>query len=1129
MKRRKILVLALLMGAAFTISAQKVTLNYQNQKLEKVLSGITEQTGLSLAYSSRFVDLKKEVSISVTSEELSDVLDRLLGDTRIGYEIRERDIFLFDKNERQKENGGVSSVSRRIVTGKVTDMKGEVIIGANVLVKGTTNGTVTDIDGNFSIANVSDNDWLQVSYIGYLPQDVTTRGQRALSITLKEDSQSLDEVVVIGYGTTTVKSATGSISSVKSDEIKNYPSTNFASSLSGKMTGVQIGLPQGVPGNSPVIKIRGTGTLTAGSDPLIVVDGFPLTEGSSINSINQNAIQSIEVLKDAASTAIYGSRGANGIIMITTKNGKNTKPNVSLSANFGIQQRYDKLKLVDAYDMAQYLYEARNTGYVNKDPLHRSETDNANVRKQNGASKRELIPDYLLPYLNRQSGLTNTNWLDEIFQAAPIQDYNVSVNGGSDKAFYSFSAGYMKQDGIIIGSDYEKISANVNLKLMPTKSINLGLSFSPTYAHEETFDVNGGSNGNYLQMAMIMYPFFSPYNEDGSLAVSKQIEANTATDGALAENPVAYQQMTKYGKNNPRMFGNVYADVTFFDDFTFKTSLGADYESSVYNFFKPSDLGGYRAAAPQPATATKTTLSRANYVIENTLTYNKLYKDHSIQFLLGQSYQKEDQESLKVVATDFADNSITNIAGGSSFKLTPSQYSWSMISYFSRLNYSFDNKYLFSASIRRDGSSRFGSDTKWGLFPAVSGGWLISSEDFMRDNAAIEYTKLRVSWGKSGNNQIPNYGAMALMSGDDYLFDGNLASGSVISSSPNPNLSWEISSTWNVGLDAILFQYLGINADFYVANTRDLLLEVPVPQQSGYINSLQNIGEVRNTGFELRLSTAKDVNFGAVSWNSSLNMSTNKSKVQALAPGQTQIIGSKGFSITKVGGSISELYGYDVTGIYKTEDELKSLPTMAGTQIGDYIIRDVNEDGIIDTKDKKSFGSPAPKVILGWNNTFRYKNFELTLDLYGELGKKIYSQVLSTYLNVGEGFSMASQDYFDNRYHPVNNPEGTYATPNMGNFSNARKESRVSNKFFYNASYLNVRNLKVAYDIPVTFLHKLGIERAQAYVLANNLLMLTPYKGMSVDANTTDALNQGLDSFNYPVPRTFSLGLNVNF
>ena len=577
MKHKILLVLFLSFMACFTANAQKVTLQFRQVKLAKVFDAITQQTGLTVAYSRPTVDPDRVVSIEADKEELSDVLTKLLKGTNVTFEIGETKIYLKEEpvSDTPQKSGRLITIS-----GTIVDEKGETIIGASVAVQGTTLGTITNADGEYSLANVPENSQITISFIGYQSISLPANAKALGKIVMKEDNELLDEVVVIGYGTTTVKSATGSISSVKANELQSYPSTNFASALSGKMAGVQVSLPSGAPGGSPVINVRGIGTLTAGSKPLIVVDGFPLTEGSDINSINMSAIQSIEVLKDAASTAIYGSRGANGIIMITTKSGKTSKPNVSLSATFSLQQRYDKLELVDAYDMAQYMLEARNTGYVNKNPSVRKESDDTATRKANGASKRELIPDYLYPYLNGEKGLTNTNWLDEIFQLAPMQDYNISVSGGSEKAFYSLSAGYMKQEGIVIGTDFDKFSANVNLKLMPSNTITLGFSFSPSYSKKNTFDEDAMSN-NFLSIATGIYPFFAPYNKDGTLAISEQIKANADTDGALYENPVAISKKVKRKNDRLRLFGNMYAEVKLFKDFRFKTNIGADYDAQM--------------------------------------------------------------------------------------------------------------------------------------------------------------------------------------------------------------------------------------------------------------------------------------------------------------------------------------------------------------------------------------------------------------------------------------------------------------------------------------------------------------------------------------------------------------------
>jgi len=1019
--------------------------------------------------------------------------------------------------------------NEELIKGKVLDAKGQAIIGATIIEKGTHNGCTSDTNGDFSITLSGEKPVITVSFMGFQPQDIIAKGKSEIIVTLKEDNQLLEETIVIGYGTSTVRSSTGSIAQVKSDDVNKLTSANFAASLAGKAAGVQVIQPTGQPGAAPTIRVRGIGTLTAGNAPLIVVDGFPMTEGSDINSINPNAIESIEVLKDAASTAIYGSRGANGIIMITTKTGKSGKPSVKLSMSYGFQQRADKVKLVNAYDFAQFMKEARNTGYVNKDPENRSESDTNAERLAKGASKRELIPDYILPYLNGETGLTDTDWYDEIFRNAKIQDYNLTVSGGGEKASYSFSGGYMQQDGIIIGTDFEKYSANINLKFKPAKDIVLGVSLSPSYTKSNQTQSRNTWGSTLPALASISYPFFSPYDEDGSLAISKQIEANIETDGALCENPVAWAKMIKNEEKKARMFGNAYAEITLFKITKYKLNVGADYESERSDYFKPSTIGQYRSAAPSPAEAIENRYNKLNYLIENTLTVNKSFSalNQNVQFLLGQSYQKEEYNETNILASGFTDNTIQNIAGGSSFKITPDQYEWAMLSYFSRLNYTLLDKYLLNASVRWDGSSRFGKNSKWGFFPAVSAAWLFSNENFLKDNHAIQYGKLRLSWGNSGNNQIPNYGALAVMKSESYLTNGNLASGSLISTSPNPDLSWEKTCTYNLGLDLVLMKYLGVSIDLYSATTNDLLLEVPVPEQSGYDISLQNVGKVRNKGIELRFYTANDLSLGNVRWNASINLSANKDKVLALSEGQTQII--DGCNITRVGHSVGELYGYEIIGIYKSQEDFDKYPYMSGTQIGDYIIKDLDGDKKITTADKRSFGSPSPKVILGFNNSFRYKAFELSFDLYSELGKKKFNSTKES-LQRGEGFMMITQDYFNNRYHPVNNPDGTLATPNMANYSNARKQAANSNLYFDNASYVSLRCLRLAYNLPEPFLNKLGINSAQVYFLGNNLITITPYKGFSVDAERySSILQQGQEHYAYPSARTMSLGFNISF
>lgn len=946
--------------------------------------------------------------------------------------------------------------------------------------------------------------------------------------TAKSREKTIDEVVLVGYGKQSRKNNSGSISSIDEKQMKGIASGNFGDIIAGKVTGVQITQANANPGGATSIRIRGIGTLTAGSNPLIVVDGLPLTEGSNLNAIDPNSIAKIDILKDAASAAIYGSRGANGVIIIETRQGQKGRMNVSFDSYYGMQMRSDNVKLVNAYDMATFLKEARDNNYLSKG-ANRSIDDDTAVRKSKGASLRELIPDYLAPYLAKQPGLTDTDWLNTVMKPAPISQTSLNITGGSDKSKYAFTTSYFNQKGLVIGTGYEKFSTSINLSTDLTEKWKVGVTMTPSYA---TGTINAGNSRSYnpVQMATTMYPFFKVYNDDGSLAISQQILGNTSTDGALVENPVAVQEMTNRKYTLFKTFGNIFTELEVLKGLKYRFSAGGDYSSYEYNFFDPSTVGAYRAAAPDVTFANRTQYTRKNYLIENLLSYDRKWGAHRIDAIGGQSFQQEDNTQLFTEATAFPDNSIRNIAGGTAFKNTLTQYKWRLLSYFSRVNYTYDNKYNLMASYRRDGSSRFGKNSKWGDFYAFSAGWTVSNENFFPENDLVTDLKLRYSLGSNGNNQIPNFGALSLMNQENYSFGGILAPGYATATAPNPNISWEKSRSNNFGIDFSLFKNtLNISADYYILNRDGLLLDVPVPQQSGFSTSLQNIGKIKNSGFELQIASKTFTIAKDFTYSGSFNFSANKNEVLALANGQNQIItGENNFSITKVGGSIGEMYGYNIIGIYKNQQEINSSPHITGTLVGDYIMEDLNNDGRIDVNDKRSFGSGVPKYIIGFNNNFRYGNFELSFSLYSEIGKKIYNADAVTTLESGEGFGMASQYYFDNRYNAVSNPEGFFGMPNM-NFSNNRKEARTSNLYFKNADYVRLRSLRLAFNLPQSMLKNIGIENAQIYLVGNNIITLSKYKGMNIDATSDNVLTQGFDQAYYPVAKIYSMGFNLKF
>lgn len=1026
--------------------------------------------------------------------------------------------------------------------GTVLDDKGEPLAGVTVLLAeaGTTGnpqGVTTNVEGLFTFDNLKPGSRynLTVSYVGYESQKINdflinAGDNNSLMVRLKAENKALSDVVVIGYGSQSKAKVTGVISEVKGAELARYSGSSFGQQLAGKAAGVVVNDASGQPGTDPQIVIRGIGTLTAGRNPLIVVDGFPLTEGSSLNSINPQDIDKIDILKDPSSAAIYGSRAANGVVIITTKKGRADKSTMSLDVYTGLQERNDKVAYVDAYQAAQYFTEARDWGYVSKNPAVRNASDDRATRLLNGASRRDLRLNYLQPYLDNQPGLTNTNWQDEVFRRGRISSYNVAFSGGTSKSSYYLSANYFDQEGIVVDNGLKRYSATLKLDVRPWEKVTVGASLNPSYNAQNIFNNNTNWSNDPIAGIYIMFPFFSPRNPDGSLAISQQIIANTPEDGALAENPVALVSQIKNHRALFRTFGNTYLSYEPLPGLVLKTLLGGDVNSNFFDFYNPSTVGAYRAAAPKPAAATENRDFITNFLTENTATYNRQWGDHSLDLLVGYTYQQEDGSSTLVTATNIADDNLTNISGGSAFLAQPNRYTWVMQSYLGRLQYSFANRYLFSATMRRDGSSRFGPGRPWGNFPSVTGGWLLSNERFFPENKVVTFAKLRASYGLSGNNQIGNYSSYALVNPANYVFGNTLVPGFAATTTANPNLGWETKTSTNFGLNLGLGSKLTVAADYYFSIAKDLLLDVPVPQQSGFSSSIQNIGRVRNSGFELELG-GNDIGLGPVRWAFSANLATNHNEVLALAPGQQQIIaGTEGNFLTRVGGPIAQLYGYQITGVYKSQAEIDAGPTpLSGTLPGDYKVQDTNGDGKITLDDRQTFGTYNPRFTYGFSSNFNYKSFDLNFAFVGIEGRTIYDRQLSLFDEAGEGFAMPSKYYFENRYHPVNNPNGTLAQPNT-NYSAARQLTRASNLFFKNADYLRLRSLQVGYTLPANWAKSAHLQAARIYVSGNNLFTITQFRGYNPDATSTgNVLTNGLSMANYPIARAYLMGFNLTF
>ncbi len=1146
----------------------EITCNWNNQSLESAFADIQAKTDLFFTYSSESVN---GVSISNRNQAMAvaDILKYISGETGLHFKVTDSIVYVYQGDFVPKKrtrielpdlqwlpNGlqalqyaVVYEVSHtnlppdQVISGKVTDEAGEPLAGATVLITQTGQGTVTDIDGAFKLAGPENGPvTLRVSYIGYVTQEIPLDNPMEVIIILKENTTQLDEVVVIGYGTGTKEKFNGASSKIDNENLNQFSTNSFDNALAGRLSGVQILGNNKNPDENTIIQIRGVNTLTAGSRPLIVVDGNPLTEGTPFSSINPQDIESINVLKDAASAAIYGSRASNGVILVTTKKGEDGGLKVTYDVYSGIQQRIDKMELVDAYEFAQYDRDARNNGYVSGKSGRNITDDNA-ARDANGGGKRSRIQPFLQDYLDGKPGLTNTNWADAVFRNAMQTNHYLNLSGGNKKTDYSISFGYFNQDNIVIESDYKRLTNNIKINSEINDRIRFGISSNISFNNTNPvgdrawsdFNLNSAPDPAYA--IFLMYPYYPIYNEDGTFAYTAQLDdSNSNWDGSISGNIVAQAKSVDFKRQAFRFFGNTFLEFDLLKGLKFKTSLGGDQNSGNETFFAPNFLGNYRTPVANALTlARKNDNKRQNFINENILTYDKTIGNHNFNVLGGYSYQEEFTNSVNLQSNDFVDNSVRDVSGGTTITATNSSGKWALESYFSRLQYGFANKYFLSGSYRVDGSSRFGANTKYGDFASISAGWTLSNEKFFPQDGPVSFTKLRFSWGQTGNNQIGNFAATSLIGQDNYIWNGNLGAGAFTNTAPNADLSWETNTSVNYGLDlGIMNNKFLFTAEYYVSNTTDLLLNVPVPEQSGFSSSLQNIGELQNKGFEFE-ARGNDFKFGKLIIDFNANFSTTQNEVLALGQGQEQIITSNRINfITKVGSPIAQMYVYDLIGVYKSTEEVQADPIkpLAGTEKGDYIVRDVNGDGKITPDDRTIVGDFNPDFTYGFGFSAWYKNFDFNAQFFGIQGRKVVDYFLYS-SETGEGFTVPTKYYFEN-YMSDRNPNGTLRSPDFASYSSAARLTNNGTQMVHDGDYLRLRSLQIGYTLTGNKLERLGIRGLRFYITGNNVLNFTKYRGYNPDgiddrSNSTQTLSRGVMNTTQPLTRFTALGVNIRF
>ncbi len=1076
----------------------KISLELQGAELKEVLNQIEDQSNFRFVYRDELVKNKISYDVNFRKENINKILDDIFNGTDIKYNVLEDNLVVLVKKD--------GTIAQEVtVKGKIVDVDGNALPGVNILEKGTTNGTVSNLDGEYSIAVSSPDAVLSFSFIGYLTEEITVAGQSTIDVSLVEDIQSLDEVVVVGYGTQTKRNVTGAIQTVSSEDLKDMPVAQVTQALQGKVSGVQINQNTGVPGEALNIRVRGQGSISAGSDPLYVVDGFPIT--GKLTDLNPDEIESITVLKDAASTSLYGSRAANGVILVETKKAGAGQTKIDFSSYFGIQQ----------------LPEAGRPDMMNA-------TEFAQFKKE---SYEDLGVDVPEAFQNPEEYGEGTDWYDVMFRTAPVQNYTLSLVTGTDKLSTSVMAGYYNQDGILINSGYERYSLRLNTEYKVNDMLRFGFNLAPTLSSKHTPSKDAIFwMGGLLYNALLAWPILDYKNEDGSLPL-------TAWAPGLGGFPTPnYYRSAKEIKNNTdraKVLSNAFVEVEPIEGLVIKSSVNMQFETMKIKEFNPSTASaGFAVAPPITAFANYENELIQTWLWENTATYSKSIGNHNFDILAGYTAQKYSGNLATISVSNFADDRISDIDAATVINEDGTDgeiNEWSMLSYLSRFNYNYNNKYMLSAAIRRDGSSRFGEDNRWGNFPSISAGWIVSEEEFFPESIPVSLFKVRGSWGITGNNNIGNYTHYALVElGANAIFNGSVESGSYVYNLSNSLLGWETTKQIDLGIDIGLFNNrIDLAYDYYTKRTTNLLYDFSIAPSSGYTEFTGNSGELKFWGHEISVQSRNLI--GEFKWNTVFNISFNDNEVLELADNVDALY--EGNHITKVGQRIGLFWGLVHDGVYDNQEEYDNSAHANASAVGTVKFKDVNEDGeILNTNtggDRTVIGDPTPDFLFGMTNSFSYKNFDLTVTMAGSYGNDISNNFETGATNLDGPFNVLKE--VKNRWRSEENPgDGLYGTTK---YATGMERDWFNSRFIEDGSYLTVKNVTLGYTFNTEKLKY--FKNIRLYTSVQQLYTFTNYSGNNPEVSTTydgeavSVLALGDDYSAYPVPRTWTFGINVGF
>jgi TonB-linked SusC/RagA family outer membrane protein len=998
------------------------------------------------------------------------------------------------------------------ISGKVYDETGAALPGVSVVVKGTTTGTTTNASGEYTVNTPASTGTLIFSYVGFMSVEEPINGRSVINVTMKTDTKSLSEVIVVGYGSQTKKEVTGAVQSISGKELMDIPVSQIGQKLQGRLAGVQINQTTGKPGQGMNIRIRGQLSVSGGSEPLYVVDGFPIT--GNIGALNPDEIEDITVLKDAASTSLYGSRAANGVVLITTKRGKSGQTNVSFNSFVGTQivPMKGRLQMMDAVEFAQFKKEYYEDA---KQPVP--------VEFQNPSS-----------YEGK-----NNDWYDALLRRAPIQSYNLTLTSNKDRLSTAVVAGFFNQQGVVLNNTYKRYSLRMNSEYKVSDKVTVGFNIAPSYVYDNTPRTDGDRGTGILFNALHTWPVMPIRDDNGELTKFNRFPSSTGNIFAYANWVRAADELINETKST-NIISNGYVEYRPIKGLTLKSTINAELLNQNFFFFNPSTAtSAINTPVPTTAVSVREYIQDFGWLNENLATYAKSFGQHNFEILGGYTNQRYRRESSRIQADTYSDDRLPTIQGAINVNRNGTNsgvQEWSLTSLLSRLTYNYKGKYLFTASIRRDGSSRFGSDNRWGTFPSVSAGWVLSDENFLQNQTKISFAKLRASFGITGNNNIGNYTQYALINNTvNAVFGNNVAAGSVVTSLANANLGWETTQQLDLGFDlGLLNDRIQLSYDYYTKNTTNLLYAVQIPQESGFGNFNDNIGEIKFWGHEVALTTRNTT--GKFQWTTNANISFNRNKVVALANGIDRVYGRH--HITQVGKPFAQFYGHLADGVYLNAEDLKNSPIVPGrSTVGSIKLVDVNGDGVLtnggNNDDRTILGNPFPKFIYGITNNFQYGNFDLSIVGSGSYGNQLWVRHLYSTTNLDGVFNLMKT--VKDRFRSEENPgKGFFGTTVGGGTVTGIERDWQNSRFVADASFFTIKNITLGYTISTK---NKFFRSARLYASIQQAAVFTKYWGgpnpeTSAQSNGQGDggnLSPGVELSNYPVPRTSSIGINLNF